>query len=269
MPNTSPKRSWLSDLFMPGLSSPNMLEKLNIPGIEITSFRSFQHRTKAWRVEAYNPAKPNHAAFIKQSNKYRLNINGFKAWKIGFKNRLQTPIDITLHFRVQGKYVPGHDYKQTYKNLSPSQKAEMEVVPGVKFGTVRLDKVEVYAGTNLVSSIEVKTFMPFWKGNFGFSALLSGILGINFLIFSFNNSTVPGDYQATTLIYILAFCFVFLEAYNITAVISMFFLLLFAPLYLYNPVQRVDLFVLGGLYLIAVWRKRSSIKDFFIGAFLP
>jgi len=268
MSNASLKKSWFSSLVLPGLSSPNMFDKLNIPGIEITSFRCYQHRTKGWRVEGYNPAKPNDPGKIKQSSKYRLNINGFKAWKIGFKNNHQTPVDITLHFRMQGKYVPGYDYTQTCKNLLPGQEAEMKVVPALKMTQVRLDKVEVYAASTLVSSTEVETYMPFWKGNFDFSFILACILGINFLVYS-KNAKVPEEHHTTTLIYVLAFCLAFLDAYNLTPVILMFLLVIIAPFFLHNSVQRLDLLVLGCLYLVAVWRKRSSIKDFLIGAFLP
>jgi hypothetical protein len=73
------KMSRIPALFMPGKSELEMLNKLNIPGIDITLFKSYQYRTKAWRVEGYNPSQFSNKGRTKQRKEYRLNINGFKA----------------------------------------------------------------------------------------------------------------------------------------------------------------------------------------------
>ena len=117
MGKTVKKGSRISAWLKPGKYQPSMLDKLDIPGIDTTEFRTFQHRTKAWRVEGYNPSRSSEIAKSKRSREYRLNVNGFKAWKIRFKNKHLMAVNITLHFRIQGKYVPGYDYTQTCYNL--------------------------------------------------------------------------------------------------------------------------------------------------------
>ena len=265
MGNTTLNWSRISAWLRPGKFEPSMIDKLSIPGIDITGFRTYQHRTKAWRVEGYNPSRPS----LKKNQEYRLNINGFKAWKIGFKNRHKTAVNIILHFRIQGKYVPGYDYTKTCNNLLPNEEADIVVVPGLKSATVRLDKVVVSAGSTILSNTVVDSFMPFIRGSFDFSFYISCILGVSFLFFFSNNKLIPADHSATTLVYILAFYLAFWEAFNITPVIIMLLLLLVGPFILHDPVQRTSLMVLGCFYIWAVWRKRSSIMDFLIGAFIP
>ena len=264
MGNTPLKRSRISYHLLPGKSESKMMDKLILPDIDIIYFKSFQYRAKAWRVEGYNPSKPS-----PKKQECRLNINGFKAWKIGFRNKHQTAINITLHFRIQGMYVPGYDYTKTYNNLLPNEEADIVVVPGLKLASVRLDKVEVFVGTTLLSSTKVGSFMPYTRGRFSFSFLIASFLGLNFLFIASNNMRIPKEHNATTLVYILTFYLAFWEAFNITPVIIMFLLLFVGPFILHDPVQRISLLVLGCFYLWAVWRKRSSIKDFLIGAFIP
>ncbi|MFL5745092.1 MAG: hypothetical protein ACJ751_10530 [Niastella sp.] len=265
MANSSIKGSRIPARFLPGKNESGLLDKLNVPQIDITYIRSYLHRTKAWRVEGYYPSRPS----SKKAKEYRLNINGFKAWKIGFKNKQQTPVDITLHFRIQGKYVPGYDYNQTYSNLLPDMKAEMVVVPGLKMVRVRLDKVEIHTGSNLLSSTEVRTFMPYWNGNFVFSFITACLLGVSFLFCHTYKQGIPVHNSTTNWIAILGFYLAFWEAFNITPVIIMLLALLVGPFFLHDQVQKIALMVLGCFYLWAVWRKRSSIKDFLIGAFIP
>jgi len=263
------KRSNFLAWLQPGKPEPEMLSKLNIPGIEITSFRTYQYRTKAWRVVGYSPSRFPDEDETNPSKEYRLNINGFKAWRIGLKNKHQTEVTIIFHFRIQGRYVPGYDYSQTCANLLPNQEEVMVVVPWMKTGSVRVKAIEVYEGSILVSHIELNATMPYHRWSFVYSFLLACTLGVSFLFISFNNKHVPVEHHTTTLVYSLGFFLAFWEVYTITPVIIMILLLILAPFLLNSRFQITLLMFLGCLYLRSVWRKRSSIKDFLIGAFIP
>lgn len=265
MANIDSKKHLIPVRFLPGKNVSGLFDKVNIPEIDITYLKSFQHRTKAWRVEGYNPSKPP----VKKRKEYRLNINGFKAWKIGFKNKHHSAVDITLHFRIQGKYVPGYNYKQTCSNLLPDKEAEMVVISGLKTGWVRLDRVEVYSDSNTLSRTEVNAFMPYWKGSSLFSFISSWVLGICFLLWNIYMEPDSTHKHTITWLTYISLSLAILDVYNITPVIIMFLLLVAGPFILHDPVQLTVLMVLGCLYIWATWRKRSSIKDFLIGAFIP
>jgi hypothetical protein len=269
MANIYFKRPWIPALFLPGKSEPDMIDKLNVPGIDITMFRSFQYRTKGWRVEGYNPSQSSKKGRTKPRKEYRLNTNGFKAWKIGFKNRHKVPVDLILYFTMHVKDGQVYDYRQTSKNLLPDLETEVSVVPGLKTARIRLDTVEVYAGTDLLSRTELNSFMPFRKGSLALSFYLACLIGVSFLYIPSYKMGIPVHKSTNTWVSILCFYLAFWEAFNITPVIIMFLLLLSAPFIFHDPVPTTVLMVLGCFYLWAVWRKRSSIMDFLIGAFIP
>jgi hypothetical protein len=253
---------------LPRKSVQGIMKDFIIPGIDIISFRTYQFRTKAWRVKGYNSSRNTTNRLGRKRREYRLNINGFKAWKIGFKNRLQVPVDITLHFTMRTKDGFEYDYTEVCKNIQPGKEAEIAIIPGLKTVQVRLDTVEVNAGSNLLSRTEVNSFMPFSEWSFAFSFFIACIIGVSFLFISLYRKEVTESNDAAKWVSILGFYLAFWEAFNITPVIIMFLLLLSSSFILYNPLHIVGLLVLGCFYLVAVWRKRSSIKDFLIGAFV-
>ncbi|OQP54923.1 hypothetical protein A4D02_00960 [Niastella koreensis] len=240
-----------------------MLNDINIPGVEVIYFKSFQFRTKAWRVQGYNPSRPP----AMKSKEYRLNINGFKAWKIGFKNRYQTPVTITLHYTVKGKILSS-SYKETYSNLLSNMEAEMVVISGLKTGTARLDRIEVYSGSALLTRVEVNKLMPYWKGNSWLSFVTSSTLGLCFWFWHTQERNFVHNITTHWITWI-AIILSLLDVYNITPVIIMLLLVLAAPFVFHDPVQLTTLLVLECSYVWAVWRKRASIKDLLIGAFIP
>jgi hypothetical protein len=170
---------------------------------------------------------------------------------------------------MHGKYDLVHDYTLKCNNLLPDQETEVVVVPGLKSAMVRLDRVEVLADSNLLSNTEVNTFLPFSKGSFAPSFFIACLIGVNFLFISTYKKGIPVHNNITTWVSMLGFYLAFWEAFNITPVIIMILLLLITPFILPDPFPKTALIVLGCFYLWAVWRKRSSIKDFLIGAFIP
>jgi hypothetical protein len=269
MANIPFKRPILRARFTSGKAVPDMLNKLNLSGIDVIWFRSYQFRTKTWRVEGYNPSQTIEEKNAIRSREYRLNMNGFKAWKIGLRNNHQVPVDIKLHFTMHSADGLAVDFTETCIGLLPSKCEEIQVVPVWKTAQVKLDTVEIYADSRLLSISEVNSFIPFPKWSFAISSIIACLLGVSFLFISSKNKLISVEHIATTLIYIVAFYLAFWETFNITPVIIMFILLVIAPFFLHDPVHISGLIVFGCLYFWAVWCKRSSIKDFLFGAFIP
>jgi hypothetical protein len=147
--------------------------------------------------------------------------------------------------------------------------AEIVMVSELKTGQVRLDRIEVYSGADLLSGTEVNTFLPYWKGNSVISFFIACLLGISFLFWDIYKKDLPVHNPVTHWIAFIGCALILLEAYNITPAIIILLLLLIGPFILQDPIQITSLMVLGCFYVWAVLCKRSSIKDFLRGAFIP
>src|SRR5437870_4661709 len=103
-------------------------------------------------------------------------------------------------------------------NILPGQEAEVSIIPGLKTAQVRLNTVEVSAGSNLLSRTKVNSFMPFRRGKTVLSLFIARIIGINFLVISCNNREISVNNSAINWVSRLAFYLALWEAFNISPV---------------------------------------------------
>jgi hypothetical protein len=267
MTNLKSKSSRIPAGRKPGITPSNFLEKLKaIPGIEITKFKSYQHRTKEWRGAGYSGSVADNGQVHLHKN-YNVYIKGFPAWRIGFKNNCQSTVDILMHFSVHDKYGLQETFTKSYTNLRPGEPAEMFVMQDKKRTQVKLETVEIYTGSQLLSSTEIGAFLPPKTWNLLASFLLVFCMGIYAASIAGNHKEIPDHKAAAVVLSLFAFFISIWELFNITAVMFMFLLLLMVLFSLSDRGEITILLSLGVLYLWSVWKKRYSIKDFLIGAF--
>jgi hypothetical protein len=251
----------------PKMAPSNILDKLNIPNIQITKFRSYQHRTKEWQDAGYS-GKVTDNGKIYLNKRYNAIIKGFEAWRIGIRNNHQTTVDIVMHFSVHDKYGLVNSFTETYNNLRPGEPADMVVKLEDKKTRIKMETVEVYAGPQLITSTEVRTFMPPRTWSKVHSLLLVLFMGLISLGMLTDQSATMSIKGPAVIIPLFAFFIAMGEAFNITSVICMFFLLLMLPFAGYSLEGLIVLMLMGCTYFWVVWKKRYSLKDFLIGAFI-
>jgi hypothetical protein len=252
----------------PRTASSNILDKLNIPNIQITRFRSYQHRTKEWNEAGYSGRVTDNGD-IRLQKRYNLTVKGFEAWRIGIKNNHQVTVNIVMHFTVHDKYGLVNSFTETYNNLRPGEPAEMVIKLADKRTRIKMETVGVYAGFQLLSSTEVRTFMPprTWSKVHSLLLILSMVL-ISLGMLTDQSATTISSNGLPVIIPLFAFFIATGEAFNITSVFCMFFLMLMLPFAGYSTGGLMVLMIMGCTYLWVVWKKRYSLKDFLIGAFI-
>ncbi|MBO9199734.1 MULTISPECIES: hypothetical protein [Niastella] len=242
----------------------SILSKLKVPNIEFTRFKSYQHRTKEWSDGGYS-GRVADSGRVRLHKRGNVTIKGFPAWRFGFRNMHQSTVDIQMHFSVYDKYGLVESFSETYTNLRPSEPAEIFVVQGKKKTRLKLETVEVYGNSQLLSSTEVGAVLP--PRGFIKTFLLPLIMCF-FAMGIVGSPAFPDEKGPAVIITLLTFLIAFIELFNITPVFFMFFLMLMVPFSLQDPTEISVLLILGALYLWMVWRKRYSLKDFLIGAFI-
>lgn len=252
---------------VPGKSGPNLLINLkNIPELEITKFKAYQHRTQEWQEAGTYDIRITKGGRVYSQRGYNVIIKSFPAWRIGFRYRSYSTINIVMNFSVYDKYGLVGNPTKTYHNLRPKEPVEIIVVQGKWRTRLKMESVQVYEGDQLVSSTEINSFLPprSWRllKSF-FIVFLLGLLAVS------SNEHATAEYKGGELVLsVFAFFISIWELFNITAVILMLILMIFVPFAIDDLGEKSLLLGLGLLYLWAVWNKRYSLKDFLIGAFI-
>ena len=236
----------------------------NVPGVQFSKIKPYQHRQKEYHSTGYSGHLTD-GGHIHVRKGYYTMIKVSRAWRIGFKNVSNTPIDIMMHFSVHDKYGALENFAQIYRNLRPGEPAEIFFEVQDKKANILFERVEVYANDQLLSNTGVKQFMP--RMPWG---LKSWAVALIMAIFSALALTEPQPVNfAAVILPFLALAIMGAGLLHRTAVMLMLLFLSLVPFTSHGLEMKITITIMGLAWLYWVWIKRHSVKDFLLASATP
>ena len=234
---------------------------LNVPGIQFSRIKPYQHRQKEYHSTGYS-GRITESGQVHVRKGYYTSVKVSRAWRIGFKNVGNVPVDIMMRFSVHDKYGKLENFEHVYRNLRPGEPAEIYFEVQDKKANIMFERVEVYANEQLLSSTEVKQLMPrmAWGLKSWAVALFMAIITAMAL-----TDPQPMNFVSIMLPF-LALTIMGAGILNRTPVILMLLLFSLVPFSSHSLEIRTTIMVMGLAYLYWVWKKRHSIKDFLMAS---
>ncbi|SFD16062.1 hypothetical protein SAMN05518672_101809 [Chitinophaga sp. CF118] len=237
---------------------------LNVPGIQFSKIKPYQHRQKEYHSTGYS-GRITESGHVYARKGYYTSIKVSQAWRIGFKNVGNVPVDIMMRFSVYDKYGKLETFAQLYRNLRPGEPAETFFEVQDKKAKILFDTVEIYANDQLLSTTEVMQFMP--RMGWG---LKSWAVALFMAIFAAMALTEPQPLNfASIILPFFALTIMGAGILNRTPVILMLLLLSLVPFSSHSLEIGTTIMLMGLVYLYFVWKKRHSIKDFLMASATP
>ncbi|KAA2244839.1 hypothetical protein F0L74_02420 [Chitinophaga agrisoli] len=238
--------------------------QLHVPGIQFFKLKPYQHRQRERHSSGYHGTMTNNGEVYLHKHYYTM-IKVSNAWRIGFKNVLNVPVDVMMQFSIHDKYGQLETFTQGYNNLRPTEPAEIFFDVQDKKLKIMLDMVEVYANGYLHTATEVKQFMPPqpWAVKSWVVALVMAIVSAAAL-----TDPHPMNFISISLPF-LALAMTGAGFLHRTPVMLMLIFLSLVPFSSHSLEIKTTIGVMGLGYLYWVWKKRHSIKDFLMGSATP
>lgn len=238
---------------------------IKVPEIKFTKIRPYEHRVKKY----YNTGLHGH---LHENGHITLHQNGHSSyvvnadtWRIGLTNISSTPVNVTLLFTAYDQYGALHNFAEVFRNIRPRESVDSFVTTVDK--NVMFDSVEVHdTGDKLISRTEVKQPLPRmpWGVKSWIFALLMAFIATMSLIDTQPNNNVVNMVLPVAAIIIMTFGLL-----KRTPVLLMIAFIAAIPFSNHVIDAKVMLLLAGLAYLYFVWRKRSSVKDFFRASSSP
>jgi len=235
-----------------------------VPGIQFSKIKPYQHRQKEYHSNGYSGHITEGGQVYARKGYYTM-IKVSRAWRIGFKNVSNVPVDIMMHFSVHDKYGKLETFAQLYRNLRPGEPAEIFFEVQDNKANIMFEAVEIYSEGQLLSNTQVKQFMP--RMPWG---LKSWAVALIMAIFSAVALTDPQPVNfAAVVLPFLALTIMGCGILHRTPVILMLLFLLLVPFTSHSVEVKITIIVMGLAYLYFVWKKRHSVKDFLLASATP